>query len=86
MQVNEGPQYLMGEFTVTGVSEPLASKLKQAWKLRTGQVFDASYSRQNWQKDMSEVMRTGPPGRGQFIMNQTINRQAHMVDIELQFR
>jgi outer membrane protein assembly factor BamA len=86
MKVNEGLQYLMGEFTVTGVSEPLASKLKQAWKLRTGQVFDASYFRENWQKDMSEVMRTGPPGRGQFILNQTINRQAHVVDIELQFR
>ena len=41
--VTEGPQYHMGEFSVTGVSEPLASKLKAAWKLRPGQVYDDSY-------------------------------------------
>ncbi len=86
MNVDEGSQYVMGALTVTGVSEPLASKLKQAWRIRAGQVFDASYAKQGWQKDMSEVMRSTSPGRGQFLLNESINRQSHVVDIEVQFR
>ncbi|HET8674654.1 MAG TPA: POTRA domain-containing protein [Blastocatellia bacterium] len=43
ISITEGPQYRMGDVTVTGVSESDANKLKEKWKLKPGDVFDASY-------------------------------------------
>jgi outer membrane protein assembly factor BamA len=37
----EGPQYRMGEFSIGG--SPEATSLKGKWKLKAGDVYDASY-------------------------------------------
>ena len=41
--VTEGPQYRMGQVTITGLSEDEAARLKAAWGLKPGEVFDTSY-------------------------------------------
>ncbi len=41
--VNEGPVYHMGQLEFRGIDNSLTARLQAAWKLRPGDVYDASY-------------------------------------------
>jgi len=41
--INEGPVYRMGELVVTGLSLAAENKLRDAWQLSRGQIFDEGY-------------------------------------------
>jgi outer membrane protein assembly factor BamA len=83
--IEEGPQYHMGQFTVTGVAEPLASKLKAAWKLHTGDVYDNSYIKTFLLSGVMGSVRTSQPAKPLApTFNSKINPQTHIVDVELQ--
>jgi outer membrane protein assembly factor BamA len=41
--VTEGPQYRMGQVTIAGLPEDDAVRVKGAWGLKAGEVFDTSY-------------------------------------------
>jgi outer membrane protein assembly factor BamA len=43
IDVKEGPQYRMGRLLITGIPDKEVSKLQERWKLKPGDVFDASY-------------------------------------------
>jgi len=43
VNIVEGPQYRMGEMVVTGLSLDAEKRLRQAWKLAPGQIFDNAY-------------------------------------------
>lgn len=43
LDVNEGPVFHMGELEFRGLDNSLEARLRAAWKLRPGDVFDASY-------------------------------------------
>jgi outer membrane protein assembly factor BamA len=43
LEVTEGPVYHMGELQFRGLDNSLTAKLRNAWKLRQGDVFDATY-------------------------------------------
>lgn len=43
VEVKEGPQYKMGDLIVTGLSLDGEKKLRAAWTLTTGSVFDQTY-------------------------------------------
>ena len=69
--VKEGPQYKMGQLTIKGLDEADANSLQEGWKLRNGEVFDASYTERFFRIDAREPMerimlarqakRKGPP-------------------------
>jgi outer membrane protein assembly factor BamA len=42
VQVNEGPQYHMGKLVLTGLSIEGERRLKKAWTIAPGGVFDKS--------------------------------------------
>ena len=46
LNVNEGPAYRMGELQFRGLDNSLTAKLRDAWKLRQGEIFDANYLEQ----------------------------------------
>ncbi len=46
LQVNEGPVFHMGELQFRGLDNLLEARLRAAWKLRPGEVYDASYLQQ----------------------------------------
>jgi outer membrane protein assembly factor BamA len=85
-KISEGAQYHMGIFTATGVTEILANKLKEAWRLRMGQVYDASYETTYIQQDMGSVMRPSATSRFTVTVNRKINQETHVVDIELEIK
>jgi outer membrane protein assembly factor BamA len=39
----EGPQYRMGELVITGLSLDAEKRLRQAWQISPGQIFDSGY-------------------------------------------
>ena len=41
--LTEGPQYRMGQVTIAGLPEDEAGRVKDAWGLKSGEVFSASY-------------------------------------------
>jgi outer membrane protein insertion porin family len=43
LNVAEGNQYHMGELQFRGLDNTLAEKLRNAWKIRPGDVYDATY-------------------------------------------
>jgi outer membrane protein assembly factor BamA len=85
-KVVEGAQYRMGVFTATGVSEVLANKLKAAWRLRTGQIYDASYENTFTQQDMGDVMRPSATSRFTSTLQRNINAETHVVDVEMEIK
>jgi outer membrane protein assembly factor BamA len=43
LAVSEGPVYHMGELEFRGIDNSLTARLRAAWKLRPGDVYDATY-------------------------------------------
>lgn len=43
LNVKEGSEYRMGDLELRGLDNGLTAKLRDAWKLRPGDVYDASY-------------------------------------------
>lgn len=43
LDVKEGAEYHMGELEFRGLDNSLTAKLRNAWKLRPGEVYDATY-------------------------------------------
>jgi outer membrane protein assembly factor BamA len=43
LDVKEGAEYHMGELEFRGLDNSLTAKLRNAWKLRAGEVYDATY-------------------------------------------
>lgn len=41
--ISEGPQYRMGELVITGLSLDAEKRLRQAWQIAPGQIFDDGY-------------------------------------------
>ena len=46
LNVTEGPVYHMGELEFRGIDNNLTARLRAAWKLRPGDVYDATYLKQ----------------------------------------
>ncbi len=86
VKVTEGIQYRMGVFTATGVPEITSNKLKEAWRLRTGQIYDESYETTFTQHDMGEVMRPSATSRFTPTLHRRINAEAQTVDVELEIK
>src|SRR5215813_13152580 len=42
--LTEGPQYRMGQVTITGLPEDDARRVKDAWELKAGDIFSTSYA------------------------------------------
>jgi outer membrane protein assembly factor BamA len=46
LEVSEGPVYHMGELAFRGIDNNLEARLRAAWKIRPGDVYDATYLKQ----------------------------------------
>ena len=46
LEVNEEYVYRMGDLEFRGIDNSLTAKLRAAWKLRQGDVYDATYLRE----------------------------------------
>ena len=44
--IEEGPQFRMGELTITGTTDQDADALRKKWRLKAGDVYDDAYAQQ----------------------------------------
>ncbi|HSS19940.1 MAG TPA: POTRA domain-containing protein [Pyrinomonadaceae bacterium] len=56
ISVSEGPQYRMGSLFYKGLSERDAQAFRAAWRLRRGQVFDATYHDEFFKTDARSIL------------------------------
>lgn len=91
IEVREGPQYRMGGLLFKGLAERDAKALRDAWKLRRGEVYDQGYLEEFFQNDLGSAIQRlfeerkllgkQPPRIG---TNLKANKESLTVDVTLE--
>jgi outer membrane protein assembly factor BamA len=76
--VKEGQQYRMGRLLITGLPEKEISKLQERWKLKSGDVFDATYANDFVEKLIKDGAKKAPgvtpsPDRAKLTVDVALN-------------
>jgi outer membrane protein assembly factor BamA len=82
--ISEGLQYLMGKFQISGVPQKIADRLQARWRLKAGDVFDASYPGEFTSKDAGPVLQGTMKRSLNFRVAIIPNREQHIVDVTFQ--
>jgi outer membrane protein assembly factor BamA len=81
LQVHEGDVYHMGELDIQGLDAHTTARLVEAWKLRGGDVYDASYPQQ-FLNDTNHVIPLAP---WKISVHNSLNEKDKTVDVTLRF-
>jgi outer membrane protein assembly factor BamA len=87
--VSEGPQYRMGDMVVTGLSLDAEKRLRQAWQIAPGQIFDDGYYEQHVKllfKPSREIFGDLPVHYNEFGHLLRPNTARRTVDVLLDFK
>jgi outer membrane protein assembly factor BamA len=80
--VTEESVYRMGELEFRGIDNSLTARLRAAWKLRTGDVYDATYLKQY----LPEARKLLPPSLDWEVSSHvTAIARDQTVDVDLQY-
>ncbi len=85
----EGSQYRMGQMIITGLSLDAEKRLRQAWQIASGQIFDNNYYESHmtiFAKPSREIFGDLPVHYNEFghLLRPDTNR--HVVDVLLDFK
>jgi outer membrane protein assembly factor BamA len=78
--VQQGDQYHFGEVDFQGVDDKVKARLREAWRLREGEPFDASYG-ERFIKDSWRDLPTGVQWNIKY--HESINESDKTVDVTL---
>ena len=81
LQVHEGDVYHMGELDIQGLDARTTARLVEGWKLRGGDVYDASYPQQ-FLNDTNHVIPLAP---WKISFHNSLNEKDKTVDVTLRF-
>ena len=87
--IAEGAQYRMGEMVITGLSVDAEKRLRRAWLLAPGQIFDQGYFEQiakELAKPSTDIFGEMPIHYTQFGHWLRPNTEAHTVDVLMDFK
>lgn len=87
--VSEGPQYRMGDMVITGLSVEAEKRLRQAWQIAPGQVFDDGYYEQHMKllaRPSRDIFGDLPVHYNEFGHLLRPNESRHTVDVLLDFK
>ena len=92
--VTEGPRYTMGTLFIKGIPEADADDLKERWKLKQGEVYDAFYLKEFLSKEFNALLeratRTGrlkPSAKEPKVESSVkLNRDALNVDVTIEIK
>jgi outer membrane protein assembly factor BamA len=85
----EGPQYHMGEMVITGLSPDAEKRLRRAWLIAPGQVFDNGYFEQvarELEKPTTAIFGEMPIHYTEFGHWLRPNTDTHTVDVLMDFK
>lgn len=83
VQIAEGRQFHMGAFSTEGFSSALAERLQSRWKLKTGEVFDASDLSDFLKKELSSALANSKGRRAKISSTLVPNQAQSTVDVVL---
>lgn len=87
--ISEGPQYRMGEIIITGLSVDAETRLRQAWQIAPGQIFDNGYYENHMQilaKPSHDIFGSLPVHYNAFGHLLRPDSTRHTVDVLLDFK
>ena len=87
--ISEGPQYRMGDMVITGLSLDAEKRLRQAWQIAPGQVFDDGYYELHVKilsKPSREIFGDLPVHYNEFGHLLRPDTSRHTVDVLLDFK
>ncbi len=89
VSISEGPQYRMGVMVITGLSVDAEKRLRQAWQIAPGQIFDDGYYESHVKilsKPSRDIFGDLPVHYNEFghLLRPDANR--HTVDVLLDFK
>jgi outer membrane protein assembly factor BamA len=82
VQIEEGPQFRFGTLTFPGLSPDGVADLTKRWRLKAGDVFDASYPAQFFMDQVQPRLRQGA---ARPTLQSQIDEQNHVVNIRYVF-
>jgi outer membrane protein insertion porin family len=91
IEIREGPQYRMGDLTITGLSERDANNLRGRWRLLHGEVFDEGYPAEFTRTALPEFLKF-LASEGRALNNPKLStdvradREKQTVDVTLNFQ
>lgn len=90
-QVEEGPQFHMGELVIEGLSEADSNNLRGRWALLHGEAFNSDYTDQFLKKNVAEfqrdAVRAGHPLAPMKVKGTALNDpEKHVVNVTLEFK
>ena len=89
VSINEGQQYRMGDMIITGLSVEAEKRLRQAWQVAPGQIFDDVYYEQHMKmlsKPNRDIFGDLPVHYNEFGHLLRPNESRHTVDLLLDFK
>ena len=89
VSISEGPQYRMGDMVITGLSLDAEKRLRQAWQIAPGQIFDDGYYEQHMKilsKPSRDIFGELPVHYNEFGHLLRPDTTRHTVDILLDFK
>jgi outer membrane protein assembly factor BamA len=84
-QIKEGNRFHMGGLTISGFDDKTDERIRKAWRLKMGDLYDASYLKEFGKKDLSEAL-TGSPAvvrSGRISFSTRPNQGTLMVDVAI---
>jgi outer membrane protein assembly factor BamA len=84
--LSEGPQFHMGDLVIVGFSEADARGLRDKWKLKKGDVYDATYLKAFLKAVIPGVMTRLGPGAGRIHTDMKPDRQNLTVDVTISLK
>jgi outer membrane protein assembly factor BamA len=87
--ISEGPQYRMGDMVITGLSLDAEKRLRQAWQIAPGQIFDDGYYESHVKilsKPNRDIFGDLPVHYNQFGHLLRPDATRHTVDVLLDFK
>jgi outer membrane protein assembly factor BamA len=89
VSISEGPQYRMGDMVITGLSLDAEKRLRQAWQIAPGQIFDNGYYEQHMKilsKPSRDIFGDLPVHYNEFGHVLRPDTTRHTVDVLLDFK
>jgi hypothetical protein len=89
VNIVEGPQYRMGELVITGLSLDAERRLRNAWRLAPGQVFDKTFldsTLSKLEKPTVAIFGDLPVHYAQMGHLLRADPQSHVIDVLIDFR
>ena len=84
--ITEGPQYRMGYLRVDAATDDLAQKLRAAWELKPGDVYNSHYVKTYVQLAGRAMVRAGAARSGQLNVSNTLVPETQTVDVIVTFK